>query len=142
MARIRSCSSRVESIISFISFNMSMTPHRQTQYEQALCFCSRKARIARAFRLSINHGVVKGRLPIKLIPALTACTSKRMKAQRFSYFAGFAARERMREAKPEKLEKVANSRFFGTLKARIARTLALCASSAAVKSAYPCFCKL
>ena len=94
-----------------------MTPHRQTQYEQALCFCSRKARIARAFRLSINHGVIKGRLPLKLIPALTACTSKRMKTQRFSYFAGFAARELMREAKPVKLKKVGFSHFFDTLRA-------------------------
>jgi len=39
-----------------------------------------------------------------------------MKTQRFSYFAGFAARERMREAKPVKLKKVAYSHFFDTLK--------------------------
>ena len=49
-------------------------------------------------------------------PALTTCASERMKTQRFSYFAGFAARERMREAKPVKLKKVAFSHFFGTLK--------------------------
>ena len=44
---------------------------------------------------SKNPEVVKGRLPLKLIPALTACTSERMKTFRFSYFAGFAARELM-----------------------------------------------
>ena len=38
-------------------------------------------------------------------PALTTCASERMKTQRFSYFAGFAARERMREAKPVKARK-------------------------------------
>ena len=32
--------------------------------------------------------VVKGRLPLKLIPALTACTSERMKTFRFRGFAG------------------------------------------------------
>ncbi len=36
--------------------------------------------------LSINLGVVKGRLPLKLIPALTACTSERMKTFRFHAF--------------------------------------------------------
>ena len=41
-----------------------------------------------------------------------------MKTQRFSFFAGFAARERMREAKPVKLKKVAFSHFFDTLNAR------------------------
>ena len=40
-----------------------------------------------------------------------------MKTQRFSYLAGFAARELMREAKPVKLKKVACSHFFDTLKA-------------------------
>ena len=39
-----------------------------------------------------------------------------MKTQRFSFFAGFAARERMREAKPVKLKKVAFSHFFDTLR--------------------------
>ena len=39
-----------------------------------------------------------------------------MKTQRFSYFAGFAARELMREAKPVKLKKVAFSHFFDTLR--------------------------
>jgi len=48
-------------------------------------------------------------------PALTTCASERMKTQRFSYFADFAARERMREAKPVKLKKVAFSHFFDTL---------------------------
>ena len=66
--------------------------------------------------LSINLGVVKGRLPLKLIPALTASTSERMKTFRFSCLSGFAAREREREAKPVKLKKVAFSHFFDRLK--------------------------
>ena len=45
-----------------------------------------------------------------------------MKTQRFSYFADFAARERMREAKPVKLKKVAFSHFFDTLGAAYARS--------------------
>ena len=61
-------------------------------------------KVARSHFLACRktHGVVKGPQPLKFIPALTTCASKRMKTQRFSYFAGFAARERMREAKPEK----------------------------------------
>ena len=50
-------------------------------------------------------------------PALATCASERMKTQRFSYFAGFAARELMREAKPVKLKKVGFSHFFDTLRA-------------------------
>ena len=38
-------------------------------------------------------------------PALTTSASERRKTQRFSYIAGFAARERMREAKPVKARK-------------------------------------
>ena len=38
-------------------------------------------------------------------PALTTRASERMKTRRFSYVAGFAARERMREAKPVKARK-------------------------------------
>ena len=49
--------------------------------------------------------VDKGPQPLMFNPALTACTSERMKTQRFSYFAGFAARELMREAKPVKTQK-------------------------------------
>ena len=48
-------------------------------------------------------------------PALATCASERMKTLRGSYFAGFAARERMREAKPVKLKKVAISHFFDSL---------------------------
>ena len=48
-------------------------------------------------------------------PALTTGASERMKTYRFSYSAGFAARELMREANPVILEKVANSHFFDTL---------------------------
>ena len=66
--------------------------------------------------LSKNPGVDKGPQPLMFNPALTTCASERMKTQRFSYFAGFAARERMREAKPVKLKKVAFSHFFDTLK--------------------------
>ena len=60
-------------------------------------------------------GVYKGPQPLMFNPALTTCASERMKTQGFSYFAGFAARERMREAKPVKLKKVAFSHFFDTL---------------------------
>ena len=66
--------------------------------------------------LSINPGVDKGPQPLMFNPALTTCASERMKTQRFSYFADFAARERMREAKPVKLKKVAFSHFFDTLR--------------------------
>ena len=92
-------------------------------------------------RLSKNPGVDKGLQPLMFNPALTTqgelprrgkrrppggCASERMKTQRFSYFAGFAARERMREAKPEKLKKVAFSHFFDTLKAFESLTRRLC----------------
>jgi hypothetical protein len=56
--------------------------------------------------LSKNPRVDKGPQPLMFNPALT---------HRFSYFADFAARERMREAKPVKLKKVAFSHFFDTL---------------------------
>ena len=69
--------------------------------------------------LSKNPGVDKGPQPLMFNPALTTCASERMKTQRFSYFAGFAARELMREAKPVKLKKVAFSHFFDTLKSGI-----------------------
>ena len=55
--------------------------------------------------LSKNPGVDKGPQSLMFNPALTTCASERMKTQRFSYFAGFAARERMREAKPVKTRK-------------------------------------
>ena len=45
--------------------------------------------------LSKNPGVDKGPQPLMFNPALTTCASERMKTQRFSYFADFAARERM-----------------------------------------------
>ena len=50
--------------------------------------------------LSKSPGVVKGRQPFKLIPALMACTSERIKAFRFS----------------QSVKKVAGSHFFDTLK--------------------------
>ena len=55
--------------------------------------------------MSKNPGVDKGPQPLMFHPALTTSASERMKTQRFSYFAGFAARERMREAKPVKARK-------------------------------------
>ena len=80
-----------------------------------------------AFRGSFPHSAAEENLrdcqgPQSLTsnPALTACASERMKPQRFSYFAGFAARELMREAKPVKLEKVAVSHFFDSKKAALA----------------------
>ena len=83
--------------------------------------------------LSKNPGVDKGPQPLMFNPALTTCASERMKTQRFSYFAGFAARERMREAKPVKLKKVAFSHFFDTLKGGgICRPLFLFGSGYAV----------
>ena len=72
-------------------------------------------RVIASLSLSINPGVDKGRQPLMFNPALTTCASERMKTQRFSYFAGFAARERTREAKPVKLKKVAFSHFFDIL---------------------------
>ena len=82
-------------------------------------FYSFKAARRAACSLSKNPGVDKGPQPLMFNPALTTCASERMKNQRFSYFAGFAARERMREAKPVKLKKVAFSHFFDTLKAAL-----------------------
>ena len=74
------------------------------------------------FSMSKNPRVDKGPQPLMFNPALTTCASERMKTQRFSYFAGFAARERMREAKPVKLKKVAFSHFFDTLRAAYVRS--------------------
>ena len=42
--------------------------------------------------LSKKPGVDKGPQPLMFNPALTTCASERMKTQRFSFFAGFAAR--------------------------------------------------
>ena len=47
------------------------------------------------FSLLINPGVDKGPQPLIFNPALTTCASERMKTQRFSYFADFAARKRV-----------------------------------------------
>ena len=95
-----------------------------------------------------NPRVDKGPQPLMFNPALTTqgelprrgkrrppggCASERMKTQRFSYFADFAARRPaaagqfrpvsrggtscfLREAKPVKLKKVAFSHFFDTLR--------------------------
>ena len=79
-----------------------------------------------AFTCRKNAGFLRGGSPLSFIPALTACTSERMKTFRFSYLSGFAARELMREAKPEKLEKVALSHFFDNLKCADQRRLYAC----------------
>ena len=55
--------------------------------------------------MSKNPGVDKGPQPLMFHPALTTSASERMKTRRVSYFAGFPARERMREAKPVKARK-------------------------------------
>ena len=62
--------------------------------------------------LSKNPGVDKGPQPLMFNLALTTCASERMKTFRFSYFAGFAARELMREAKPVKTRKGGVQRLF------------------------------
>ena len=56
-------------------------------------------------RLSKNPGVDQGPQPLMFHPALTTSASERRKTRRLSYVAGFAARERMREAKPVKARK-------------------------------------
>ena len=55
--------------------------------------------------MSKTPGVDKGPQPLMFHPALTTSASEWMKTRRVSYFAGFAARERMREAKPVKARK-------------------------------------
>ena len=92
-----------------------------------------------ALSLSKNPRVDKGPQPLMFNPALTTCASERMKTQRFSYFADFAARRPaaagqfrpvsrggtscfLREAKPVKLKKVAFSHFFDTLRAAYVRS--------------------
>ncbi len=61
--------------------------------------------------LSRNPGVDKGPQPLMFHPALTTSASERMNPRRVSYFSGFAARERMQEAKSAKLKNVTFSRF-------------------------------
>ena len=102
--------------------------------------------------LSKNPGVDKGPQPLMFNPALTTCASERMKTQRFSYFADFAARRPaaagqfrpvsrggtscfLREAKPVKIEKVAFSHFFDTLSSpRHKAGTALCINAACALS--------
>ena len=111
-----------------------------TPYGRCMCTsCKRQNKL-----MPPEKGVDKGPQPLIFNPALTTqgelprwgkrrppggCASERMKTQRFSYFAGFAARRPaaagqfrpvsrggtscfLREAKPVKLEKVAFSHFF------------------------------
>ena len=85
--------------------------------------------------LSKNPGVDKGPQPLMFNPALTTCASERMKTQRFSYFAGFAARRPaaagqfrpvsrggtscfLREAKPVKTRKSGVQPLFRQSKRR------------------------
>ena len=67
-------------------------------------------------RVSKNPGVVKGRLPLKLYSGSDGMYVRTDETFRFSYLAGFAARELMREAKPVKTRKVAFGHFFDTLR--------------------------
>ena len=60
---------------------------------------------AMPLRLSKTPGVDKGPQPLMFHPALTTGASERRKTQRLAYLAGFAARERMRKAKPVKAQK-------------------------------------
>ena len=69
-------------------------------------------------RVSKNPGVVKGRLPLKLYSGSDDMCVRMDETPEVFVFCGFAARERMREAKPVKLKKVAFSHFFDILKAR------------------------
>ena len=55
--------------------------------------------------MSINLGVVKGRLPLKLYSGSDGMYVRTDGNVRFSYLAGFAARERERKAKPVKTRK-------------------------------------
>ena len=68
--------------------------------------------------LSKNTGVVKGRQPLKLYSGSDDMCVRTDETPEVFVFCGFAARERMREAKPVKLKKVAFSHFFDILKAR------------------------
>ena len=68
-------------------------------YSRALCSDNSGGR---GGDFCFRTGVIKGREPLKLIPALTACTSRRMNSEGGSCFADFAARERKRKAKPGK----------------------------------------
>ena len=96
----------------------------------------------RLFSLSNNHGVDKGPRPLMFNPALTTCASERMKTQRFSYFAGFAARRPaaagqfrpvsrggtscfLREAKPVKTRKSGVQPLFRQSKRRHAPSFLL-----------------
>ena len=63
-------------------------------------------------RVSKNPGVVKGRLPLKLYSGSDGMHVRTDETFRFSYLAGFAARELMREAKPEKTQKSGDQPLF------------------------------
>ena len=64
------------------------------------------------FTVEGNFWDCQGPQPLTFNPALTTCASERMKTFRFSYFAGFAAQELMREAKPVKTRKSGDQPLF------------------------------
>ena len=66
-------------------------------------------------RLLINLRVVKGPQPLKLIPALTTCASKRMKTGGFRTLRVLPPGNECERQNPQKLEKVVFSHFFDTL---------------------------
>ena len=70
-----------------------------------LFFAEKRAGLLPPLRLSKSPGVDEGPQPLMFHPALTTSASERMKPRRFSYLAGFSAREPMREAKPVKTRK-------------------------------------
>ena len=59
--------------------------------------------------------VVKGPQPLKLIPALTTCASKRMKTGGFRTLRVLPPGNECERQNPQKLEKVVFSHFFDTL---------------------------
>jgi hypothetical protein len=56
--------------------------------------------------------VVKGPQPLKFIPALTTCASKRIKTEGFSSLRVLPPGNERERQNPKKLEEVAKSHFF------------------------------
>ena len=68
------------------------------------------------YYLSVKKlGGVKGPQPLKLIPALTTCASKRMKTGGFRTLRVLPPGNECERQNPQKLEKVVFSHFFDTL---------------------------
>ena len=85
----------------------------------------KKGRPYAARSLSKNPRVDKGPQPPMFNPALTTCASERMKTQRFSYVAIGADRAIGASTECKKLEKVAFSHFFDSLRRLSRRHLSL-----------------